>query len=205
METFAKDFVTLLQYLLPGFVAAWVFYGFTSFPKPSQFERVVQALIFTIFIQAFVFITKKIFLLLGTKCPFFNWNGHFALIFAITFGIFLGITFSYFANNDKLHKILRYWKITKESSFPSEWFGVFLKNVTYVVLHFEDERRLYGWPIEWPSEPDKGHFVLEQASWLDEDNKDKQIPITGVKSIMVNAKDVKWVEFMENTWEKKNG
>ena len=72
METFAKDFVTLLQYLLPGFVAAWVFYGFTSFPKPSQFERVVQALIFTIFIQAFVFITKKIFLLLGTKCPFFN-------------------------------------------------------------------------------------------------------------------------------------
>lgn len=205
METFAKDFVTLLQYLLPGFVAAWVFYGFTSFPKPSQFERVVQALIFTIFIQAFVFITKKIFLLLGTKCPLFNWNGHFALIFAIAFGILLGITFSYFANNDKIHKILRDWKITKESSFPSEWFGAFLKNVTYVVLHFEDERRLYGWPIEWPSEPDKGHFVLEQASWLDEDNKDKQIPITGVKSIMVNAKDVKWVEFMENTWEKENG
>lgn len=205
METFAKDFVTLLQYLLPGFVAAWVFYGFTSFPKPSQFERVVQALIFTIFIQAFVFITKKIFLLLATKCSLFNWNGHFALIFAIAFGILLGITFSYFANNDKIHKILRDWKITKESSFPSEWFGAFLKNVTYVVLHFEDERRLYGWPIEWPSEPDKGHFVLEQASWLDEDNKDKQIPITGVKSIMVNAKDVKWVEFMENTWEKKNG
>jgi len=49
MDSFAKDFVTLLQYLLPGFVAAWVFYSFTSFPKPSQFERVVQALIFTIF------------------------------------------------------------------------------------------------------------------------------------------------------------
>ncbi len=69
METFAKDFVALLQYLLPGFVTAWVFYSFTSFPKPSQFERVVQALIFTIFIQVFVFITKKLFLLLGTKCP----------------------------------------------------------------------------------------------------------------------------------------
>lgn len=205
METFAKDFVTLLQYLLPGFVAAWVFYGFTSFPKPSQFERVVQALIFTIFIQAFVFITKKIILLLGDKYPLINWNSHYSLLFSIAFGILLGITFSYFANNDKIHQILRYWKITKESSFPSEWFGAFLKNVTYVVLHFEDERRLYGWPIEWPSEPDKGHFVLEQASWLDEDNEDKQIPITGVNSIMVNAKDVKWVEFMENTWEKENG
>ena len=51
MDTFAKDFVTLLQYLLPGFVAAWIIYSFTSYPKPSQFERVVQALIFTIFLH----------------------------------------------------------------------------------------------------------------------------------------------------------
>ena len=203
METFAKDFITLLQYLLPGFVAAWVFYSFTSFPKPSQFERVVQALIFTIFVQAFVFITKKIFLLIETKWTLFNWNSHFVLIFSIAFGILLGIIFSYFANNDKIHKKLRDWGITKESSYPSEWFGAFLENVTYVVLHFEDGRRLYGWPIEWPSEPEKGHFVLEQASWLDENNK--EIPITGVKSIMINAKDVKWVEFMEKTWEGKNG
>ena len=203
METFAKDFITLLQYLLPGFVAAWVFYSFTSFPKPSQFERVVQALIFTIFVQALVFITKNIFLLIGTKWALFNWNNHFVLIFSIAFGILLGIIFSYFANNDKIHKKLRDWGVTRETSYPSEWFGAFLKNVTYVVLHLEDERRLYGWPVEWPSDPEKGHFVLEQASWLDEDNK--EIPITGVKSIMVNAKDVKWVEFMEKTWEEKHG
>ena len=52
------------------------------------------------------------------------------------------------------------------------------------------------------SEPSNGYFVLEQAPWLDEN---QQFPITGVKSIMVNAKDVKWVEFMEKTWEKENG
>ncbi len=194
METFAKDFVTLLQYLLPGFVAAWVFYNFTSFPKPSQFERVIQALIFTIFVQVFVYLIKVLLFFIGSKWSLFNWNLQSDLIWSIILAILLGIIFSYYANNDKVHKKLRDWGITRETSYPSEWFGMFLENVTYVVLHLDGERRLYGWPKEWPSDPEKGHFVLEQASWLSDE---KQIPLTGVSSIMVDVKDVKMVEFME--------
>lgn len=199
METFAKDFVALLQYLLPGFVAAWIFYSLTSFPKPSQFERVVQALIFTIFVQSLVAIIKKSLLLAGTKWNLFTWNSNSDLIWSIIFALLLGVCFSYFANNDKIHKKLRELGITRETSYPSEWFGAFLKKITYVVLHLDGERRLYGWPIEWPSEPEKGHFVLVQASWLDGES---QIPITGVESIMVDVKEVKLVEFMEKTWEE---
>lgn len=203
METFAKDFVTLLQYLLPGFVAAWVFYSFTSFPKPSQFERVVQALIFTIFIQALVYVIKQALFWIGKKLSYFAWNVNSELVWSTISAIILGIIFSYFANNDKVHKKLRKFGITRETSYPSEWFGVFIKNITYVVLHLDGERRLYGWPIEWPSESEKGHFVLVQASWLNDENE--QIPATGVESIMVDVKEVKMVEFMEKTWEKTNG
>ncbi len=202
METFAKDFVTLLQYLLPGFVAAWVFYSFTSFPKPSQFERVVQALIFTIFIQALVYVIKQALFCVGKKWSYFTWDVNSELVWSIISAILLGIIFSYFANNDKIHKKLRKLGITRETSYPSEWFGVFINNITYVVLHLDGERRLYGWPIEWPSEPEKGHFVLVQASWFAEN---EQIPTTGVESIMVDVKEVKMVEFMEKTWEKTNG
>lgn len=201
METFAKDFVALLQYLLPGFVAAWIFYSLTSFPKPSQFERVVQALIFTIFIQSSVTIIKKSLFFAGQKWNFFTWNSSSDVIWSIISALFLGICFSYFANNDKIHKKLRDFGITRETSYPSEWFGSFLKKITYVVLHLDGERRLYGWPIEWPSEPGKGHFVLVQASWLEEEN---QIPLTNVESIMVDVKEVKMVEFMEKTWEQSN-
>jgi hypothetical protein len=203
METFAKDFVTLLQYLLPGFIAAWVFFSFTSFPKPSQFERVVQALIFTIFVQALVHIVKKALFFFGKIWPLLIWNTHSELIWSVVSAILVGIAFSYFANNDKIHRKLRKWGITRETSYPSEWFGVFIKNITYVVLHLDGERRLYGWPIEWPSEPEKGHFVLVQASWLNDENE--QIPLTGVESIMVDVREVKMVEFMEKTWEVKNG
>ena|SRR3972149_5244540 len=203
METFAKDFVTLFQYLLPGFVAAWVFYSFTSFPKPSQFERVVQALIFTIFSQALVYVVKQTLFYVGKKWPYFTWDVNSELVWSIISAILLGIFFSCFANNDKVYEQLRKFGITKETSYPSEWFGAFIKNITFVVLHLDGERRLYGWPIEWPSEPDKGHFVLVQASWLNDENE--QIPATGVESIMVDVREVKMVEFMKKTWEKTNG
>lgn len=201
MENFTKDIISVLQYLLPGFFAAWVFYGFTSFSKPAQFERVIQALIFTLIIQSVVFVEKNAALRFNSIISLGNWTERSELLCSTSTAFFLGAVFAYFANNDKFHRLARNIGLTRETSYPSEWFGAFLKNITYVVLHFEDERRLYGWPIEWPSEPDKGHFVLVQASWL---NDDREVTITGVSSIMVNVKDVKWVEFMEKTWEENN-
>lgn len=202
MENFTKDIISVLQYLLPGFLAAWVFYGFTSFPKPSEFERVIQALIFTLIIQSIVFIEEIVLLKMGSFTSLGKWNGHSEILCSSITAVFLGFVFAYFANNDKVHEIARKMKLTKESSYPTEWSGGFLRNVTYVVLHFEDGRRLFGWPIEWPSESDKGHFELVQASWLNEDNEYE--PLTGVGSIMVRAKDVIRVEFMEKTWEDNN-
>ena len=46
------DLIRLFYDLLPGFLAAWVYYGLTAHPKPSPFERVIQALIFTVIVRA---------------------------------------------------------------------------------------------------------------------------------------------------------
>lgn len=200
METISKDLISLLQFLLPGFISAWVFYAFTSYPKPSQFERVVQALIFTVIIQAMIYLVKALLLMAGRVYIFGFWNEVPQLIWSILCAILLGLLFSYFANNDKLHAVFRKIGVTKETSYASEWFGAFLKNVTYIVLHLEDERRLYGWPTEWPSDPGNGHFLITDASWLDDQGK--EIPITGVENMLVDVKHVKWIEFMKKTWEE---
>jgi len=202
MDSISQNVVIILQYLLPGFLAAWIFYGFTSYPKPSQFERVIQALIFTFIIQVAVLIEKAIFLKIGVYWNVGNWSKHSDIICSTINSIFLGTLFSYYANNDKFHKLIRKIGISKETSFPSEWFGTFSKKVTYIVLHLKDERRLYGWPIEWPSVPDNGHFLLVQASWLVDS---EEIPIKGVESILIDVNDVRWVEFMEETWKVQNG
>ena len=203
MGSVTNNIIQILQFLLPGFVAAWIFYSLTSYSKPSQFERVVQALIFTLFIQALVSITEYVFLRIGEVWSIGVWTESSSVVASIIIAILFGVVFSYFANNDKIHKFLRDKGITRKTSYPSEWFGSFLNNVTFVVLHFEDERRLYGWPIEWPSEPINGHFVLADPSWIKEDGSEKRI--TGVNNILIDVKDVKWVEFLEKTWEKEDG
>lgn len=203
MDSFSSDLITILEFLLPGFVAAWIFYSLTSFAKPSQFERVIQALIFTLFIQGLVSILEYLCLKVGDYWQLGVWSSSSALVVSIIVAIAFGVIFSSFANNDKIHSYLRSRKLTRETSFPSEWFGTFLKNVTYIVLHLHDERRLYGWPIEWPSEPTRGHFVIADPSWLLDDGSEARI--VGVGNILIDVTDIKWVEFIEKTWENKNG
>jgi hypothetical protein len=92
--------------------------------------------------------------------------------------------------------LLRKFGITHQTSFSSEWYGALSQNAGFVVLHLKGERRLYGWPEEWPSTPDKGHFVVAQAEWLDDG---KRIELTGVHRILVRADDVEMVELMHST------
>ena len=46
MSWASSEVVSVLTFLLPGFVAAAVFYSLTSHPKPGAFDRIVQALVF---------------------------------------------------------------------------------------------------------------------------------------------------------------
>lgn len=59
MNALTGNVVDLLTFLLPGFVAAAVFYSLTPFPRRDPFERTVQALIFTILIQAAVVVVQS--------------------------------------------------------------------------------------------------------------------------------------------------
>lgn len=198
METLTQESIRLLEYLVPGFISAWIFYSLTSYGKPSQFERIVQALIFTIFIQIFVIFEKCLLFKIGSFWTVGVWNNQSALIMATIDAIFLGLAMTYLTNNDKLHYLFRRLGVTQARSYPTVWYGAFSEKVTFIVLHFKDERRLYGYPAQWPSNPAKGHFVLERPSWLTED---RVIPVTGAGSLLVNVKDIKWVEFMETSGE----
>jgi len=196
-EELGAEAITLLTYLLPGFLAAMIFYGFTSHPKPSQFERVVQALVLTFVVQVSTSFVRV---------PL-EWVGHFwslaawdkasnALVSAIL-AIALGATLAHFANTDKAYAWLRRRGLTSRTSHPSEWYCVFSQKVMFVILHMKDERRLYGWPKEWPIEPDKGQFYIMLPCWIQPDGN--QIDLPQLDGILIQAKDVKWVEFVPET------
>lgn len=194
MEWASHEVVSILTFLLPGFVAAWVFFALTAYPKPSEFERVVQALIFTVLSQGVV---SAVRLLIGwargDASTQLKLGDDRQLVAALGVAIVLGLLFSRWSNNDAMHLLLRRWGFTKQTSFPSEWFGAFNQHPAYVVLHLTGERRLYGWPEEWPSDPTRGHFKLVEAEWLDDG---KRIPLAGVSGILVPVSEVSFVEFM---------
>jgi hypothetical protein len=202
------DFVFVILFLLPGFVAAWLFYSLTAHPRLSPFERVIQALIFTAFIQVFVTGLRAVLFAVGTRgVSFGSWDTHVAFAWSLGIAVVLGALTSYVVNNDLLHSVLRKFPkdsapITRQTSFPTEWFSAFNSHSNYVVLHVADSRRVYGWPDEWPNEPDAGHFALSNAEWLCErDGRDVRTPLDGVGWLLIPAKDVRMVEILERPLE----
>ena len=191
MNWASSDVVAVLIFLLPGFVAAAIFHSLTSHPKLNAFDRVVQALIFTVVGQAIVT------LFLAVDAQFkesLHGEQNLELAFSVFVAIVLGLFVSYVSNRDSVHRILRCVGITKETSYPSEWYSAFSRHHDcYVVLHLVGQRRIYGWPEEWPSRPDEGHFRIAEVEWLTED---EPVPATGVSATLIPASEVEMVEFL---------
>ncbi len=120
------------------------------------------------------------------------WN--FSLSVAVA--VVIGLIAAWIANNDVVHQLFRWLHITRETSYPSEWFSSFSRHDgCYVVLHLDGKRRLYGFPTEWPSNPDKGHFRITDGEWLD---MEERVPTTTeVAAILLPVSEVEMVEFIK--------
>ena len=192
MSWATTEAVSVLTFLLPGFVAATIFYSLTSHPKPSEFGRIVQALVFTVVAQV---ITWIVVYLLDLGWPETSWPEFEEAGISLLSAIALALIAAYASNSDFPHRLLRQTGITKETSYPSEWYSAFYRyNERYIVLHLKGGRRLYGWAEEWPSHPDQGHFVIAEGEWLVGDDRR---PLAGVSRILVLGQEVEMVEFLE--------
>jgi hypothetical protein len=200
MDEATKSALGLLQFLLPGFAAAWVFYGLSSHPKPSQFERVVEALIFTMFVQAAVAIERRALFWIGDRWRYLGiWDSDANLVNSVILGLVIGIAAAWLSHTDHCHAIARRLGITTRASFPSEWFHAFHGTKRYVILHLKDERRLLGYPRVWPSDPKCGHFLLSRSSWLPSEYETSTYRAESeIDCVVVNVDDVYWVEFQSN-------
>lgn len=198
MEDVSKDLLSLLTRLLPGFVTGWVIYALTSHPKPTQFERVVQALVYSFLVGVVVSMEEYFVGLVG--CRKFGESSE--LIVSGVSAVGLGLIFSYYSNNDKFHEFARARGWTTRASYPSEWYGAFSASPRYIVLHVDGSRRISGYPRVWPSDPASGHFLLENAAWLKDDGS--EISLDRDQSILIPAKQVEMVEFLKTAEESSN-
>ena len=186
-----SEAIAVLWFLLPGFVASGLFRSLVSNPKPSGFDSVAQVFIFTVIVQA----TAQL-IVYGWQAE----NMNLAALSAAEILLMLGIAVltallaACIWNKDLLHRLLRGIKVTKQSSYRSAQYSAFaFHSNCYVVLHLKGQRRLFGWPQEWPSRPDDQHFLIEECEWLE---GDKRKPITGVSHVLIPAEEVEMIEFL---------
>ncbi|VVN94186.1 hypothetical protein PS718_02138 [Pseudomonas fluorescens] len=196
MDDLVKEVIPLLQYLIPGFLSTWIFYSLTAFRRPDTFGQIVQALIFTFVIHGAVLGVGATCLWIGSKgFSVGAWGTKAETAWAFIVSVTLGLLSCYLATNDKLHGWLRRRNVTKQSSYPSEWFSIFSQHHRLITLHLNDERRVFGWPVEWPPESTNGQFVMQNPCWLDPDGT--EVPF-GAEYLLIDSAKVKWVEFGPN-------
>jgi hypothetical protein len=196
MEAVSGNAVQIIYGLLPGFLAAWIFYSFTAHPKAAPFERVVQALVFTALIQALVRLIEIAWQMgSDSELPIASSD----LVITVPLATVVGGLFVFFANHDSFHRLLRRLRFTQRTSFPSEWYSAFCRQKRWVVLHLSGKRRLFGWPEEWPDKPEAGHFVLLYPEWLLGD--DERAPLPWVERIVMPVAEVEYVEFLRDPQE----
>lgn len=180
MNEWIKEAPAFFLFVLPGFLAAAVFYEFTAHRKANQFERIVQAAILTIVVQ-------------GAASLAAGWNPtleHQATPYVLA--LVVGLAMAATVNTGWLHWVLRTCGITRESPEPSPWCAAFAQHKrTHVVLHLRDSRRIYAFPLEWPNNPGEGHFHLAYVRWLMPDGQ--QLP--GPRALLLDSEEVSTVEF----------
>lgn len=186
------ELIQVLQYVLPGLFAAAIFYLVTPYKRPPPFEQVVQAMVFTLLIQVATFVEQQFALLVGRSFSLGHWTEQSEFAANFINALLLGGGIGYIGSSYKARSWL-YRFSGKMSLDASEWFAAFEKNERFVVLQLKDGRRLFGWPKQWPSDPNEGHLLMMRVSWLTGKTK---VRAKGVDSLLIAAQDVKWVEFL---------
>ena len=88
MSWASSEAVAVLSFLLPGLATVAVFHIFTSHPKPSEFERIVQALIYTILVQAIAELVLWVGRMFGRETL---WTGATGIVVSVGIALVLGI------------------------------------------------------------------------------------------------------------------
>ena len=117
----SSEVINVLAFLLPGFVAAAIYYSLTSHPKPGAFERLIQALIFTAVIQAVVALLPDFIptaeIDIGADAP---WDPVWPVAVAIVVALMIVVVVNY----DLAHSFSVGSGITRDSTHRSGLLGL---------------------------------------------------------------------------------
>lgn len=199
MDTILAETLPVLRAVMPGFVITFIFYWLSDAPKPSQFERIIQALMATVVIQVAVEALRWFAFWAGQFHSIGQWTDTVATAWSVAIAIGSGLVLAKWANNDAIYAICRHLRLTSRSS-DGEWrFAHRTHKDRGITLQLKDGRRLAGYPRAWPTDPTTGHYLIIQPTWIVDDTYE---PAERITSILISVSDVSWTEFLDRREEE---
>jgi len=193
----------ILIFLIPGFISSSILNSLiVRRDERREFPAVIEALIFSMLVYtAYAVIrgTSPIALDQQGQAPTLSYEA-MGFLWLLLISVVLPMSMSFLVTTDLHMKIARGLRITRRTSRSSTWFDVFYDIKTYVIIDFDNGRRVYGWPMYYSDNPEDQYVFLHDPYWIE----GEEFIETGLKGLLITpAQRIEFIEFLEGPAESK--
>lgn len=202
--------LSILLVLLPGFACAYLVQFLAVRRKQSEFDKVIEALIFSLFLYLLTLPFFSFTLPIGWR-PLDSQHPDIYQVVIIgkhlawltIASIVLAILYSANINRDWAMSALRWMRVTERTGRKTIWNDAFQEIGGMVQVGISGERKILGWLRYYSDEAKDGSLFLESASWVrkDVDGVESEEPIDGPGILLTKESGIEYVMFLE--WAKR--
>src|ERR1700685_355059 len=161
MQELSSEGLIVLAILLPGFLASELVRILSTRQKRSEFDKVIQAFIYSVFVYVCFAAVGGAFpvtvhLEQTESAKHYFPELHFAPLIELTaIAVVLAIAVAWMMNHDFPVSIFQRLGITQRTFRPSIWNDVFRLPTQYVQVELADGRNVIGWLVYFSDTPEE--------------------------------------------------
>jgi len=172
MPEFNLSLLAVLVILLPGFLAARLEQRLTVGPKQNEFDKVVEALLYSLLIYLASTVVARSLPVsikvekIGEATRYSVETSLLRLAILPLIALLFAAAMSWASNNDILGRFFRRIGVTRRTWRASIWSDVFHGYVGVVQVELADGRSVLGWLKYYSDRPENCSLFLERAAWV---------------------------------------
>jgi hypothetical protein len=156
----------------------------------KELGQIVEALIFSMFIYtiySFIYSRSPVMIDQTQGTITYSYDNTSLLLLGLL-SIVIPAILSFLVTHDYHMKLARKLRVSEKTARGSVWLDAFLDAKGHIIINFEDERCIYGWPMYYSDNPDKPYIYLFKPAWIEEDEENqeyKYVDLDGVEGILI--------------------
>ena len=197
----------LFLYLLPGFLGAVIYDYLVERQPPSNFERIIEALVLTLVSSVVAHVGFGVPLLpnieLSKDTSLTAIVGAFldkSVLFISIISVSISVIFSILNNHGIIYLALNRVRLTYKNGDGDVWQDTFYKHRKFWIrLTFQDGRSLIGWPKYYSSTGKPRELFVADATWWEPDSSGNltSVDVVGAGVYISDFSKVTAIEVLE--------